>query len=294
MIKRSKLCRIIMASLVSSNWLLMNSGELLASNVSWQPQISEKILMLPTKHLEQAIERDFANSLLADDMQTLDQKIGGEISNITSLQENQSLYEGEEALEVEHQIIVGKRNYLEMMGSQVSLKAQQLETKRALYQRLMKQSRQSESRNRDTQELNLVIDQARIRSSAVESKLREELFYSVNQPESKFSQDYAENRAAIEALREAISAHPANRQQISDGQPISKLDELQAMIIETEAELAALSMEQEIIGHMAKLLSFDAMAFAEKLAEQAWQDQAGNKVQTMLSPRENVKMFITF
>ena len=294
MIKRSRLNRIIMMNLVSGTCLLAQPATLLANNMSWQPQISEKILMLPSKHLEQAIERDFANSLLAGDMQTLDQQIGEEIANITSLQENQSLYEGEEALEVEHQIIVGKRNYLEMMGNQITLKHQQLETKRRLYQRLMRQSKQNQAQNRDSKELHLVIDQARVRSNAVESKLRDELFFSANQPESKFSQEYAENRVAIEALRTAIANHPANQQQFGDGTPVNKTDELQTMILETEAALAALNMEQEVIGHMAKLLSFDAMAFAEKLAEQAWDDQAGNIGQALLSPKENVKMFIAF
>ena len=56
MIKRSRLNRIIMMNLVSGTCLLAQPATLLANNMSWQPQISEKILMLPSKHLEQAIE----------------------------------------------------------------------------------------------------------------------------------------------------------------------------------------------------------------------------------------------
>ncbi len=286
--------RLLMATLVGSSVLFTSPTIVFANNNTWQPKISEKILMLPTKHLERAVEQDFANSLLANDMNTLDQQIGADISTITSLQNNQHLYEGEDALEVEHQIIVGKRNYLERMGDQIQLKRQQLETKNRLYQRLMRQSRRDEVLTRDTQQLNLAIDEARLRSNAVETKLRDELFFASNLPESKFSENYSENRAAVENLRAAIVNHPANQQVVNNGEPITKTDQLAQMILEIESELAMLNMEEEVIGHMAKLLSLDAMSFAEKVAEQAWQDQDGTAMQPLLSPSQNVKMFIAY
>ena len=61
-----------------------------------------------------------------------------------------------------------------------------------------------------------------------------------------------------------------------------------------EAELALLSMEEEIIGYMAKLLSLDAMAFAEKVAEASWKSDDGSIIQPPTSPRQNLKMFIAF
>ena len=60
--------------LVSGIFLLSNHTLAAANSSVWQPQISEKILMLPSKHLENAVERDFA-SPLANDMQTLDEDI---------------------------------------------------------------------------------------------------------------------------------------------------------------------------------------------------------------------------
>ena len=40
----------------------------LASTLSeWKPNLSEKILLLPPQHLEQAIDNDFSKSLLAQD-----------------------------------------------------------------------------------------------------------------------------------------------------------------------------------------------------------------------------------
>jgi len=86
------------------------SGQTLASSPpGWQPQISEKILVLPQKQLERAIQRDFAASPLASDMMNVDQQISSEITNIQSLSENQHLYEGEAAIEVKHQVLAAKR-----------------------------------------------------------------------------------------------------------------------------------------------------------------------------------------
>jgi len=275
--------------------MLLNNHSMAATNSSaWQPQISEKILMLPSKHLENAVERDFASSPLASDMQTLDEDIQSKVSTIGKLQENQHLYEGAESLEVTHQIIAGKRDYLEMMSGQLDLKRQQLETKRNLYQRLMRQAKASSIRSPQVEQHHLAIDAARVRSGAVETQLRDELFFSTNLEESKFGSEYAENRAAIEQLRSAISNHPANQQIAINGEPVTKAEELNGLMLGVEAELALLSMEEEVIGYMAKLLSLDAMAFAEKVAEASWQSDDGSIMQPSASPRQNLKMFITF
>ena len=278
-----------------SGIFLLSSHTLAAANSSvWQPQISEKILMLPSKHLKNAIERDFASSLLASDMQTLDEDIQSKVTAIGKLQENQHMYEGEESLEITHQIISGKRDYLELMSGQLDLKRQQLETKRNLYQRLMRQARASSIQSPQIEQHHLAIDAARVRSGAVETQLRDELFFSTNLEESKFGSEYAENRAAIEQLRSAISDHPANQRIVINGEPVTKAEELNGLMLGVEAELALLSMEEEVIGYMAKLLSLDAMAFAEKVAEASWQSDDGSIMQPSASPRQNLKMFITF
>ena len=275
--------------------MLLSGHSIAATNSStWQPQISEKILMLPSKHLENAVERDFASSPLANDMQTLDEDIQSKVTTIGTLQENQHLYEGAESLEVTHQIIAGTRDYLDMMSGQIDLRRQQLETKRNLYQRLMRQAKSSSIQSPQVEQHHLAIDAARVRSGAVETQLRDELFFSTNLEESKFGLEYAENRTAIEQLRSAISNHPANHDIVINGEPVTKAEELNGLMLGVEAELALLSMEEEVIGYMAKLLSLDAMAFAEKVAEASWQSDDGSIIQPPTSPRQNLKMFIAF
>jgi len=272
------------------------SGQALASSPpGWQPQISEKVLVLPQKQLERAIQRDFAASPLANDMMNVDQQIASEVTNIHSLSENQHLYEGEAAIEVKHQVLAAKRAYIGLMGEQIGMKRKKLETKLRLYQHLTRTARRNNGNLAERREITAAIDAAQQRAGAVESELREELFYSTNLPESKFSGDYAANRQAIESLRSAIANHPLNKKDGGIDAPRNKIEELQQLAMGVEAQLAILDMEDEVLGYMAKLLSLDAMAFAEEVAEIAYlaNDEVPNAAE-FRSPAAGVKLFVNF
>jgi hypothetical protein len=271
-------------------------GPALASNPpGWQPQISEKILVLPQKQLERAIQRDFAASSLASDMMNVDKQIASEVTNIQSLSENQHLYEGETALEVKHQVLAAKRAYIGLMGEQIGMKRKKLETKLRLYQNLTRTAQRNASNLKDQREITAAIDTAQQRAGAVESELREELFYSTNLPESKFGEDYAANRQAIESLRNAIANHPLNLADKGIDEPRNKIEELQRLAMNVEAQLAILNMEDEVLGHMAKLLSLDAMAFAEEVAEIAYlANEEATSAAELSSPAAGVKLFVNF
>ena len=284
----------IMAAMTGISLTL--SGQALASSPpGWQPQISEKVLVLPQKQLERAIQRDFAASPLANDMMNVDQQIASEVTNIHSLSENQHLYEGEAAIEVKHQVLAAKRAYIGLMGEQISMKRKKLETKLRLYQNLTRTARRNDGNLAERRGITAAIDAAQQRAGAVESELREELFYSTNLPESKFSGDYAANRQAIESLRSAIANHPLNKKDGGIDAPRNKIEELQQLAMGVEAQLAILDMEDEVLGHMAKLLSLDAMAFAEEVAEIAYlaNDEVPNAAE-FRSPAAGVKLFVNF
>ena len=284
----------IMAAMTGISLTL--SGQALASSPpGWQPQISEKVLVLPQKQLERAIQRDFAASPLANDMMNVDQQIASEVTNIHSLSENQHLYEGEAAIEVKHQVLAAKRAYIGLMGEQISMKRKKLETKLRLYQHLTRTARRNDGDLAERRGITAAIDAAQQRAGAVESELREELFYSTNLPESKFSGDYAANRQAIESLRSAIANHPLNKKDGGIDAPRNKIEELQQLAMGVEAQLAILDMEDEVLGHMAKLLSLDAMAFAEEVAEIAYlaNDEVPNAAE-FRSPAAGVKLFVNF
>ena len=272
------------------------SGQALASSPpGWQPQISEKILVLPQKQLERAIQRDFAASPLASDMMNVDQQIASEVMNIQSLSENQHLYEGDAAIEVKHQVLAAKRTYIGLMGEQIGMKRKKLQTKLRLYRYLARTALRNDSNLAEQREITSAIDAAQQRAGAVESELREELFYSTNLPESKFGEDYAANRQAIESLQSAIANHPLNQADGDIDAPRNKIEELQRLAISIEAQLAILEMEDEVLGHMAKLLSLDAMSFAEEVAEIAYlaNEEVPNNAE-FRSPAAGVKLFVNF
>ena len=287
--------RTVMMAALTGIALTLSGQALASSPPGWQPQISEKILVLPQKQLERAIQRDFAASPLASDMMNVDQQIASEVTNIQSLSENQHLYEGDAAIEVKHQVLAAKRTYIGLMGEQIGMKRKKLQTKLRLYHYLARTALRNDSNLADQREITTAIDAAQQRAGAVESELREELFYSTNLPESKFGEDYAANRQAIESLQSAIANHPLNQADGGIDAPRNKIEELQRLAISIEARLAILEIEDEVLGHMAKLLSLDAMAFAEEVAEIAYlaNDEAPNNAE-FRSPAAGVKLFVNF
>ena len=287
--------RPVMMAALTGIALALSGQTLASSQPGWQPQISEKILVLPQKQLERAIQRDFAASPLANDMMNVDQQIASEVTNIQSLSENQHLYEGDAAIEVKHQVLAAKRTYIGLMGEQIGMKRKKLQTKLRLYRYLARTALRDDSNLAEQREITAAIDAAQQRAGAVESELREELFYSTNLPESKFGEDYAANRQAIESLQSAIANHPLNQADGDIDAPRNKIEELQRLAISIEAQLAILEMEDEVLGHMAKLLSLDAMAFAEEVAEIAYlaDEETPNNAE-FRSPAAGVKLFVNF
>ena len=171
----------IMAAMTGISLTL--SGQALASSPpGWQPQISEKVLVLPQKQLERAIQRDFAASPLANDMMNVDQQIASEVTNIHSLSENQHLYEGEAAIEVKHQVLAAKRAYIGLMGEQIGMKRKKLQTKLRLYRHLTRTARRNDSNLAARREITAAIDAAQQRAGAVESELQVMLWRLLGSP----------------------------------------------------------------------------------------------------------------
>ena len=60
-------------------------------------------------------------------------------------------------------------------------------------------------------------------------------------------------------------------------------------MLDTEADLALIGIETELLGHMAHLLSLDAMALAEDVAAQSF--TVATKAKTYSSPSAAVPLF---
>jgi hypothetical protein len=242
----------------------------------WNPQLSERVLMLPPQHLERVVEQDFNLSPLAEELTTINDEVATKITNIQSLQDLEPQYEGEENIEVRHQIIEGKKSYIELMGTQMNLQRKRLDTKIRLYERLLEKARREQLKSGAAKTIAKLQEQAVERSRLVQSKLQEDMFFVADAEKSKFSASYEENIAAIDALKQSIKNHPmAKHAGLADNGELSSEDYLRSMIQNAQSELAVLDMEEEVLGHMAKLVVLDAMALADDLSSMQFEDEGG-------------------
>ena len=147
----------------------------LATSISeWKPNLSEKILLLPPQHLEQAINQDFSKSLLAQDLINVDTQLNQQVGQIQTLQEAEGQYSGEENIEIRHQILEGKKSYVELMGDQLDLKRAKLSTKLNYLKRLMRKAKRDGARLADTSELRELQEQAVSRANSIDRALRDD------------------------------------------------------------------------------------------------------------------------
>ena len=285
----SRFRTIIMATVALVSVSQMQTAVAFAEiDPQWRPQLSEKILLLPPKHMNDAIEQDFSKSGLAQNMTSVETQLSDQVSTIDQLKQNLSRYDEQEQIEARHQIIVGKKTYIELLGQQINLKRERLHTKLGLLKRL------DRNLSRDTAQQMAASDVAQLQSDAksriegVSNKLREQIALEPLTKETNFSKAFDKNMAAISALKDAIANHRMqNRLGLDSG--TTKADMLRQLILDTEADLALIEIETELLGHMAHLLSLDAMELAEDVAAQSFTVAA--TAQTYSSPSDAVLLF---
>ena len=277
---------IILAILVSvAN---PNAANAESSN-GWNPQLSERILLLPPKRLNDVIEQDFSKSGLAVNMTDIETEISGQASLISELSENLDNYQNEAKIEARHQVIVGKKNYIELLGEQTALKQLRLTTKLTLLQRLERTLAQNDKKNQQRTEVQKIQSELQKKSTMIAAKLKEEISLETLKAESNFSKAFDKNMAAISSLKAAIANHTMQSNSAIDTDA-SKVEIIRRMMVDTEAELALVDIENELLGHMAHLLSLDAMALAEDVALQSY-DLATNSP-TFSAPSDALPLFI--
>jgi len=259
------------------------------SSTGWNPQLSERILLLPPKRLNDVIEQDFSKSGLAVNMTDIETEISGQASLISELSENLDNYQNEAKIEARHQVIVGKKNYIELLGEQTALKQLRLTTKLTLLQRLERTLAQNDKKNKQRTEVQKIQSELQKKSTMIAAKLKEEISLETLKAESNFSKAFDKNMAAISSLKASIANHNMQSNSAIDTDA-SKVEIIRRMMVDTEAELALVDIENELLGHMAHLLSLDAMALAEDVALQSY-DLATNSP-TFSTPSDALSLFI--
>jgi len=252
-----------------------SANSLAQSNVNgWKPQIVEKMYVLPPKHLNKVLNNDFNKSLLAINLQNTDNKIKNRIEKISELN---SLLPGsskEEGLEIQHQIIINKRDYIKDMNDLLIMKKEKLNTKKIFFEKLKKKLKGNSLKNKTTSNFLNNKSSAIQRSQKLDFKILENTSYNLSK-RSKYFKQYQINKDAVKKLKLAIEKHPMSNKNILYKDPLNKVEAINNYVHEIDTEIAVLEMKEQMINYMAKIVALDAMSLAEKVA---FDDENNNKV----------------
>ena len=252
-----------------------SANSLAQSNVNgWKPQIVEKMYVLPPKHLNKVLNNDFNKSLLAINLQNTDNKIKNRIEKISELN---SLLPGsskEEGLEIQHQIIINKRDYIKDMNDLFIMKKEKLNTKKIFFKKIKKKFKGNSLKNKTTSNFLNNKSTAIQRSQKLDFKILENTSYNLSK-RSKYFKQYQINKDAVKKLKLAIEKHPMSNKNILYKDPLNKVEAINNYVHEIDTEIAVLEMKEQMINYMAKIVALDAMSLAEKVA---FDDENNNKV----------------
>lgn len=236
---------------------------------SWSPVASERLMKLPGDSLEKAIEHDYAKSGLAQELISVDEEISFKLMTLGDLKQAvERAEDGEARTNLQHQFLEAKSSYLQLMREQQLLREKRAKTKLKLYEKLFARlRRQQRSATPEQQAFVNRQRQARQRMERTSTAVDTTLFATGTTADSKYSAEYRKNLTAIEQLSAAIRNHPMNAAPMIEDRVVSRDEYLRQLIAQSQGELAVIEQEQMILGHMAKLVSLDAMALAEGVAE---------------------------
>jgi len=252
-----------------------SANSLAQRNVNgWKPQIVEKMYVLPPKHLNKVLNNDFNKSLLAINLQNTDNKIKNRIEKISELN---SLLPGsskEEGLEIQHQIIINKRDYIKDMNDLLIMKKEKLNTKKIFFKKIKKKFKGNSLKNKTTSNFLNNKSTAIQRSQKLDFKILENTSYNLSK-RSKYFKQYQINKDAVKKLKLAIEKHPMSNKNILYKDPLNKVEAINNYVHEIDTEIAVLEMKEQMINYMAKIVALDAMSLAEKVA---FDDENNNKI----------------
>ena len=243
-----------------------------ATAEKWAPVASEKLMRLPGDFLRKAVDNDFNRSGLAQELVSLDEQVALKRSTLADLQGAiERADDGDLRLDLQHQFLNEKRNYIELVREHQEIRRRRAATKVKLYERLL--ANLNRERRATTPERAAFIAKqtaARERFEASVSQVDAQILTSAAASQSRYAREYARNLSAVQELVAAINAHPMNAAPAIDGQPVTRAEYLRQLIGENQGELGIIGQERAILGHMAKLVSLDALALSEGIGNDAY------------------------
>ena len=274
-------------------FLILGSSQAMAnlSNGEWQPQIVEKMYILPPKQLDRVLNNDFRNSSLYLNLKTADDKIKSRYSKIDQLNKSIPQFKGDEQIELKHQVIVEKKEYITDMSERLKIKREHLLTKKRFFEKIKRKTLfQKGNQNFKAQsKFQASREKALKRSKKLDKKISNLLIGNNMSNNSKYFSEYQKTMSAMQQLETKIKSHPKFQENDLLLNPENKLESLNVFIDKLESELSVLALKEQVLTKMAKLVSLDAMELADSLQINISQ---GNEFKDVNDPTDSVNLFL--
>jgi hypothetical protein len=274
-------------------FLILGSSQAIAnlSNGEWQPQIVEKMYILPPKQLDRVLNNDFRNSSLYLNLKTADDKIKSRYSKIDQLNKSIPQFKGDEQIELKHQVIVEKKEYITDMSERLKIKREHLLTKKRFFEKIKRKTLfQKGNQNFKAQsKFQASREKALQRSKKLDKKISNLLIGNNMSNNSKYFSEYQKTMLAMQKLETKIKSHPKFQENDLLLNSENKLESLNVFIDKLESELSVLALKEQVLIKMAKLVSLDAMELADSLQINISQ---GNEFKDVNDPTDSVNLFL--
>ena len=274
-------------------FLILGSSHAMAnlSNGEWQPQIVEKMYILPPKQLDRVLNNDFRNSSLYLNLKTADDKIKSRYSKIDQLNKSIPQFKGDEQIELKHQVIVEKKEYITDMSERLKIKREHLLTKKRFFEKIKRKTLfQKGNQNFKAQsKFQASREKALQRSKKLDKKISNLLIGNNMSNNSKYFSEYQKTMLAMQKLETKIKSHPKFQENDLLLNSENKLESLNVFIDKLESELSVLALKEQVLTKMAKLVSLDAMELADSLQINISQ---GNEFKDVNDPTDSINLFL--
>ena len=274
-------------------FLIVGSSQALAnlSNGEWQPQIVEKMYILPPKQLDRVLNNDFRNSSLYLNLKTADDKIKSRYSKIDQLNKSIPQFKGDEQIELKHQVIVEKKEYITDMSERLKIKREHLLTKKRFFEKIKRKTLfQKGNQNFKAQsKFQASREKALQRSKKLDKKISNLLIGNNMSNNSKYFSEYQKTMLAMQKLETKIKSHPKFQENDLLMNSENKLESLNVFIDKLESDLSVLALKEQVLTKMAKLVSLDAMELADSLQINISQ---GNEFKDLNDPTDSINLFL--
>lgn len=259
---------------------------------SWQPISSEQLVRLPVAYMDKYVERDFRDSALFAGIVELDKQVEQQLQHMHSLGETIKSASGEPKVELRHQLLVAKSEFIDMIGQKQDLEREALETRIGVYNHILGRIKDEKRLARDPGSQTLIASQqqARKRMQHATAMVDGILATSSDVAKTRYAEEYMDNLNRIEDLKTAIAKHAANTDPAIEGKTLTREQYIWHLMTKAEGQLAILDQERLMLTYMSRLVALDAHALEQEILfeQDSSEDTNESSMQSRLADIANI------